>query len=305
MNPLTLIPRPPFDFSLSAAIFSNGDPAIRTFRDGMFRQVLDTGRIPVLVEVRSSGTPEYPRLELTLRSSGRLQKSDRERAGNLVASLFSISDDMEPFYRAVAKDPVLADLTVRLRGTHVPVTATVFEALTDSIIEQQISLKAATSIESRLIRATGKELVLDGTVYHCYPDPQILAGTSDSTFRSCGLTIRKGEYIRGVSQRILAGDLDVEGFRNRRTRKQSARNWNGSGGSAGGPRSSPSSAGFTGRMHFLQTMWACAGSCRSSILAGRKYRPRMPGHLQNAGAPGRDLLHTILRSRTCSGYGRK
>ena len=35
----------------------------------------------------------------------------------------------------------------------------------------------------------------------------------DNTFRSCGLTTRKGEYIRDISRQILIGDLDVEGFR--------------------------------------------------------------------------------------------
>jgi DNA-3-methyladenine glycosylase II len=120
---------------------------------------------------------------------------------------------MAPFYQGVASDPILADLTVRLRGVRAPVTLTVFEALADSIIEQQISLKAARSIENRLIRAVGKQLVLDDTVYYCYPDPEILARTTDSTFRTCGMTIRKGEYLRDVSRLILAGDLDVEGFR--------------------------------------------------------------------------------------------
>jgi hypothetical protein len=40
MQPVILVPRPPYDFSLSAAIFSGGEPAIRTFKDGVFRLVL-------------------------------------------------------------------------------------------------------------------------------------------------------------------------------------------------------------------------------------------------------------------------
>jgi DNA-3-methyladenine glycosylase II len=211
---LTLIPRPPFDFSLSAAIFSGGEPDVRTFRSGVFRQVLNTGSAPVLAEVRSSGTTDNPKLSLTLRSDLPVSAKDARNAKKQVASIFSIMDDQGPFYRAVAGDPVLSGLTVRLRGVRAPVTPTVFEALTDSIIEQQISLKAAHSIETRLIRAVGKQLALDGTVYYCSPDPAILAGTPDSTFRACGLTARKGEYIRDVSRLILAGDLDVEGFRN-------------------------------------------------------------------------------------------
>ena len=41
----------------------------------------------------------------------------------------------------------------------------------------------------------------------------VLAKTPDETFRACGLTLRKGEYIRGIAQQILAGDLDPEAFR--------------------------------------------------------------------------------------------
>ncbi|MGB9176907.1 MAG: DNA-3-methyladenine glycosylase [Methanoregula sp.] len=213
MQQTTLVPHPPFDFSLSVAIFSGGEPDIRTFRDGVFRQVLDTGNALVLAEVRSSGTTEDPKLALTHRSDRPVRRDEAWRAGEQVATILSITDDMDPFYRAVAGDPVLADLSVRLRGVRAPVTPTVFEALTDSIIEQQISLKAAHSIETRLIRSVGKQLDLEGITYYCYPDPEILAGTADSTFRTCGLTVRKGEYIRDVSRLILKGDLDVEGFR--------------------------------------------------------------------------------------------
>jgi DNA-3-methyladenine glycosylase II len=209
-----LVPQPPFDFSLSAAIFSGGEPDIRTFKNGVFRQVLDTGNALVLAEVRSSGTTENPKLDLTLLSDQPVSRDAARFAGVKVATILSITDDLTPFYQDVARDPVLADLTVHLRGVRAPVTPTVFEALTDSIIEQQISLKAAHSTENRLIHAAGKELDLDGTIYYSYPDPEILARTTDSTFRACGLTVRKGEYIRDVSQRILAGDLDVEGFRN-------------------------------------------------------------------------------------------
>jgi DNA-3-methyladenine glycosylase II len=213
MQLTNILPRPPYDFSLSAAIFSQGEPDIRTFRDGVFRQVLDTGKAPVLAEVRSSGTTEDPELALTIRSDRPVNRDTARLVKAQVASILSISDDLTPFYQAVAGDPVLSNLTVRLRGVRAPVTPTVFEALIDSIIEQQISLKAAHSIETRLIRTVGKQLDLNGTIYYCYPDPEILASTADSTFRACGLTVRKGEYIRDVSRRILDGDLDVEGFR--------------------------------------------------------------------------------------------
>jgi DNA-3-methyladenine glycosylase II len=60
----------------------------------------------------------------------------------------------------------------------------------------------------------GNTLELNGNVWYCYPDPALLAKTSDSTFRASSLTVRKGEYIWDISRLILTGDLDMEGFRN-------------------------------------------------------------------------------------------
>jgi DNA-3-methyladenine glycosylase II len=210
---ITLHPAAPYDFFKSAAIFSSGDPAIRQFSDGVFRQPLVTSRGPVLAKVRSFGTIEQPELGLSIFSGRAICRDQVRETGARISSMLSLSDDLIPFYEGVDSDPILADLIVQLRGVKAPVTPTVYEALTDSIIEQQISLKAARSIENRLIRLTGCPLSLDGTVFYCYPEPAVLAETTDHAFRSCGLTLRKGEYIRDISRQIVSGDLDVESFR--------------------------------------------------------------------------------------------
>jgi len=210
---LLIHPVAPFDLSLCGAIFSSGDPEIRIFRNGEFRQVIRQGEDTVLVEVSSVGTVEDPALSLTIRSDRAVTNHTSNRIRAKVAMMLSTADDLAPFYKAISKDPIMADLSSRLRGLKAPVTPTVFEALTDSIIEQQISLSAARSIQNRLIRMLGHQLVVDGAVYYAYPDPEILARTPDAAYRSCGLSTRKGEYIRGIALRTTQGDLDVEGFR--------------------------------------------------------------------------------------------
>ncbi len=208
-----LYPRPPYDFSLSAAIFAGGDPQIRTCEHDLFRQALDIGGNPVLVEVFSEGSVDRPELCLSVRSNTPVSKNGMKDIRILVSSMFNISEDVMTFYKAVEKDAIMAGLTRRLRGLKAPSTPSVFEAITDSVIEQQISLKAAHSIENRLIRTTGNSLTLDGDTYYCYPTPHKLAATPDSTFRSCGMTLRKGEYIRKIAQQILSGTLDLDRFR--------------------------------------------------------------------------------------------
>lgn len=213
MKTVRLLPRPPFDFSLSAAIFKTGDPHIRIFRDGIFYLALATAEGPVLAEVRSEGTLEKPSLVLSVSADRPVSRTQMKETRDRISSMFSITDDLAPFYAAVAADPILRDITRQLRGVKAPTTPTVFEALSDSIIEQQISLKAARSIENRLIRMTGQQLEQEGQIWYCYPEPSILAQLTDSEYRSCGLTIRKGEYIRDISRKIVDGDLDVEAFR--------------------------------------------------------------------------------------------
>ena len=41
MSATRLYPQPPHNFHVSAMIFSGGDPQIRTYENGIFRQVLD------------------------------------------------------------------------------------------------------------------------------------------------------------------------------------------------------------------------------------------------------------------------
>jgi DNA-3-methyladenine glycosylase II len=208
-----LYPRPPYDFSLSAAIFAGGDPRIRTYDHDIFRQALDIGSIPVLVEVFSEGSVETPKLRISVGSNIPLSKSGMKEIQNLVSSMFNITEDITPFYEAMEQDAIMTDLLRQLRGLKAPTTPTVFEALVDSVIEQQISLKAAHSIEKRLIRAVGNSLTVDGDTWYCYPTPQILAKTTDLTFRSCGLTLRKGEYLRDISRQIVEGTLDLDHFK--------------------------------------------------------------------------------------------
>ena len=213
MSQIHLFPVPPYNFNLSARIFSRGDPAIRIFDRGVYRQALDIQGNPTLIEVRSVGTPDLPRLEVNATPGTEGVPAEDSVIRDIVSSMFNIYDDLVPFYHAVREDPVMADLTRQFHGLKSPTTPTLFEALVDSIIEQQISLEVAHRLQVRLIKKTGKQFEKGTTVYYCYPSPEALAVAPVTLFRECGMTIRKGEYIRGLSGSIVSGDLDLDKFR--------------------------------------------------------------------------------------------
>jgi len=206
---LTLQPVPPFDFDLSASIFSEGDPDIRSYREGAFRQALRVDGHLVLVAVTPEGTVDRPQVKVRVRP-GPVPSRELKATGEAVTRLFNLDLDLSPFSTAVRDDPVMSALARRLRGLKPPRTATVFEALVDSIVEQQISLAAAHSIEMRVIRAFGETLNLGGKVFYAFPSPEHLADTPLEDLKACGLSGKKAEYILGIARMVREGSLDLE-----------------------------------------------------------------------------------------------
>ncbi len=210
---VTVAALPPFSFNLSSEIFANGDRQIRNYENGRFWQVIRINDKLILATVETAGTVDKPEVQAELKSNKKITGEDKKKAEAAVNTLFSLDLDLKPFYETVKDDQVMAGLTRKLWGLKTPTTPTVFEALVDAIVEQQISMKVATSIENRIIKNFGDVLDLEGTVYYVYPTPQRLATVSVEEFRQCGLSFRKGEYIKGASMLIADGKLDLEKLR--------------------------------------------------------------------------------------------
>jgi DNA-3-methyladenine glycosylase II len=206
----------PYDFRLSTWIFSSGDPQIRKSENERFWQVIRTGGKLVLAEISSIGTTSQPAIKVRLSPERPLSPDDVEQSGNMISKILNINDFLAPFYEAARDDPPLYGVVKKLIGLKAPSTPTVFEAVVDSIIEQQISLPVARTLESRLTKKFGDSLTVKEKVYYAFPRPQGIASGKPEEFRSCGLSAMKGEYIRNIGHQVASGDLDLEDMRNRK-----------------------------------------------------------------------------------------
>jgi DNA-3-methyladenine glycosylase II len=210
---LTLKCVPPFDFDLSLRLFSGGDRQIRKYEEGKFWQVVRIDRKLVLVTLEALGTVDKPEVSARLESVQMLSANDDQKTRQLACALIDADFDLEPFYTDVKKDRIMADIVHKLGGLKIPSAVTVFEALIDSIIEQQISLNVAHVLQTNLIRTFGDSLSLDTGVYYGYPTPQELASTRIEKIRKCGLSTRKAEYIRDISRMVAERKLNLEAFK--------------------------------------------------------------------------------------------
>jgi DNA-3-methyladenine glycosylase II len=198
----------PFDFHLSSHIFSDGDKNIRKYANNHFWQAVNVNDKILFLYIESVGDLENPELAVSVESEVELSPEILNSTPIIVYKIFNLGLDLRPFYEAMQKDEIMNEIVKQLYGLKNPSTPTLFEAVVDSIVEQQISLKAAHNIENRVIKNFGSSIDLYGQKYYSYPQPEDLAHLDLQKLRDCGLSFRKAEYIRDLSQKILNNDVD-------------------------------------------------------------------------------------------------
>src|SRR4051812_35207582 len=104
-------------------------------------------------------------------------------------------------YRTLKKDSILA-VVIEKYG---PLESNeevrdVFTHLVSQIIGQQLSGKAADTIEGRF-----KKLLKNNELY----SPKEILKLSDENIRAAGLSYSKIKYIKGLAQAVESGELDL------------------------------------------------------------------------------------------------
>ena len=214
---IKIIPKSPFNFELSVKIFSNGDPQIQRYEKGFYWQLIWLNNKLVLITVRSLGSVDKPELSVSIKPDNELNKKDNVLARKILTSIFNLDFDLKYFYEDMHEDSIMSKMTLKLRGLNSPTTPTFFEAIISSMIEQQISLKAARSIETKMIKEFGNILQLDGETYYSFPTPETLSNLEKEDLRGSGLSFRKAEYVIDLSKCIEENKLDLNELKTKST----------------------------------------------------------------------------------------
>ncbi|KAH8911686.1 DNA glycosylase [Coniochaeta sp. PMI_546] len=87
-----------------------------------------------------------------------------------------------------------------------------FESLASGIISQQVSGAAAKAIKGRFLALfDGEDASADGpeATKRRFPHPSQVAATSIEKLRSAGLSQRKAEYVQGLAEKFVSGELSA------------------------------------------------------------------------------------------------
>ena len=178
----------PYDFELSTERFRAFGPDLANlWYEGGLHRVVD-GR-EMRIEVAPGGVDVEPLDEDT---------------AYVARKLLGLEFDLRGFYEFARTQPVLGPIVERLAGFRPPLAPDAFETLVTSVTAQQVSLRAAFAIRTRLIERFGEP----GVRAVAFPTRQRLARAEAAELVGLGFSRRKADYVVELAR----SDLDLDGL---------------------------------------------------------------------------------------------
>lgn len=211
MSTWTLESIPPHDWFLCLDVeqyFDHEHDPEKVFEEG-FTRPIPVGEHDVIITSYFNGDVENP--EFHCESTESLDKQEIEEANQHLARIFGTDLDLRPFYDRISNDPVLSTKLNDLYGLKRMARANLFEDSVNRIIEMRLSHKPTAKRMVHDVREKyGTTLVHNGKNIPAWPRPHQLVKADPMSIRQLGPTKRKGEFIIGMAEDILAGELDLD-----------------------------------------------------------------------------------------------
>jgi DNA-3-methyladenine glycosylase II len=192
---LTVRPRSPFDFPLTARVLRRSTRNLidRVGDDGSWSRVVVLGRGPALLRGRQHG-------ESVTFEAAPADSDDRKMVASLVTRLFSLDVELAPFFRQLHREPGFAELARRCAGLRPQRFPSLFEALANGFACQQLSLASGLMRLGHLCERFGPRISDGDGVRLGAPDPARIARAPVAHLRQAGFSNRRAEELRELAR---------------------------------------------------------------------------------------------------------
>ncbi len=199
---------PPFyDLLLSvhAWVYPDIQPVPESTWEGALARLFTIGdaRTPVVVSQSSAGRPLYVDFDD--------DSINRAAVRRKVRKVLGLDIDTGGALACIARDPVIHGTEPQVRGIRPYIADTVFEALIKSIIQQQISYRAASVITKRIVTRFAVPLLFKEHPLYPFPDHKAILSAGESKLAEIGLGF-KARYVHEVCSMVASGVLEPEGL---------------------------------------------------------------------------------------------
>jgi len=168
--------------------------------DGRYLRALNGRTKPVIVSVTQ---PRRNALSVSVKGS----RADDVPAVACIRRILGTDRNLSAFYRRARDIPWLAPLARRMRGLRPPRYPELFEACTNAILFQQVSLQAASAIMRRLLHVVGTDVEHEGVPLVVFPKAERFLDAKDAALRAAGLSASKLATLRRAAEAIASGAL--------------------------------------------------------------------------------------------------
>jgi 3-methyladenine DNA glycosylase/8-oxoguanine DNA glycosylase len=211
MSSWTLTSIPPHDWYLCLDVesyFDHEHSPESLFEDG-FTRPIPVGDRDVIITAFFNGDVDAP--EFNMESAEALTKEEIETASLHLAKILGTNMDLRPLYDQAAEDPVLGSKLSSLYGLKRMSRATLFEDIQNRIVEMQMNHKPTAKKMMYAIRENyGTVLDYKGGTLASWPRPHQLMKADPANIRKMGPTLRKGQYLVELANRIVGGEIDMD-----------------------------------------------------------------------------------------------
>jgi DNA-3-methyladenine glycosylase II len=138
------------------------------------------------------------------------QVADAPTVADLAATLqrtLGTQIDLTGFYAAARAVPRLYPLVVQAEGVKPPRYPTLWEAICNAVVFQQVSIDAAMASMRRFIAYCSAPLAFGETVLYPCPAPEATLGADPAALRAQGLSGAKVRTLQELADLLLAGKL--------------------------------------------------------------------------------------------------
>jgi len=208
----TLHPKPPYHFPLLLDVLSRfAHPTLDIVRNGAYWRALHVGDHLALIKMTSQGDLDHPALHVELMAhTGEMNPDVVQTA---LTSVFALDTDRAPFYTHARKHKRLWNVVSPLIGLPELRGESVFEALTETIIEQQIAWVTAQKAQRWLVEWAGNCIHHAGFDYYAFPRPAQIASATVDDLKPLKITFKRMALLIEIAQKIVSGELDLEALR--------------------------------------------------------------------------------------------
>ncbi|QJP73089.1 DNA-3-methyladenine glycosylase family protein [Burkholderia glumae] len=181
-------------------------PGVETAADGAYLRAIDYRGASGVLTVRRH--PRRHCLVAAIDGEAALQ-ADAALVARLSA-MFDVGTDPLALGAHLSADAWFAPLVAAAPGLRVPGAWSAFELVVRAIVGQQISVKAATTIIGRLVRAVGEPLATPphAAVGWRFPEPAALAAAD---LAGIGMPGKRLAALQGVARAVAAGEVPIDG----------------------------------------------------------------------------------------------